>query len=416
MTATVMPNTPASPPTAVDESLPGFFGLARLMRMSFENIELGPLCQSLLKRAEDNVADACALLDASIILQFYRHTDLALQVQREALQIQRNYCLPAAHPVRVKLLALVAPGNLMANVPLECLLEDSDIELTLCYATADPNLSEIPDHDVLFFAMSESEDNRPLIEAWAPLLAQWPRPVINDPSRVYRVARDTLARLLQGQPGLAMPPTCRLSRAEAEAVAQGQRKVAEADLPFILRPVDSHAGNDLYKVDDGADLLDKLGQIAGDDFFLSPFVDYRSSDGLFRKYRVVLIEGRPYACHMGISDHWMIHYLNAGMADDADKRAEEAAFMTAFDESFAQRHAAAFAAIHQAVGLAYLGIDCAETADGRLLVFEAEHAMVVHAMDPVDRFAYKQAPMKHLFSAFRNLVLGAAEQDAPLTI
>jgi glutathione synthase/RimK-type ligase-like ATP-grasp enzyme len=411
-----MPNTPVSCPADVGTHLPDFFGLARLMRMSFENIELGPLCQSLLKRAEDNVADACALLDASIILQFYRHTDLALQVQREALQIQRNYRLPSTRPVRVKLLALVAPGNLMANVPLECLLEDSDIELTLCYATSDPNLSEIPDHDVLFFAMSESEDNRPLIEAWAPLLAHWPRPVINDPSRVYRVARDTLARLLQGQPGLAMPPTYRLGRLAIEAVAQGRRTLADAGFPFILRPVDSHAGNDLYKVDDGADLLDKLGQIAGDDFFLSPFVDYRSSDGLFRKYRVVLIEGRPYACHMGISDHWMIHYLNAGMADDAGKRAEEAAFMSTFDEGFAQRHAAAFAAIHQAVGLAYLGIDCAETADGRLLIFEAEHAMVVHAMDPVDRFAYKQAPMQHLFAAFRNLVLRAAEQDAPLTI
>ena len=53
---------------------------------------------------------------------------------------------------------------------------------------------------------------------------------------------------------------------------------------------------------------------------------------------------------MGVSQHWMIHYLNAGMYEDAAKRAEEAHFMDAFD-AFAERHAAAFEAIHARIGL-----------------------------------------------------------------
>ncbi|GAB2181304.1 hypothetical protein DLREEDagrD3_15270 [Denitratisoma sp. agr-D3] len=405
-----LPDHAASCPSP---SHPEFLGLARLMRLNFAGVELTSLCQSLLARAEADPDDAYALLDASVLLQFYRQPELALQVQAEALKLRRHYRQPTTRPLRLRLLALMAPGNLMANVPVECLLEDSDIELTISYATADPAAIELPEHDVLFFAMSETEDNRPLIEAWAARLAAWPKPVINDPAHIHRVARDTVSRLLQDHPGLAVPPTFRLTRENLDAIVAGWEGPAGTAFPLILRPLDSHAGNDLYKVDNRAELAQKLAAMAGDEFFIAPFVDYRSADGLFRKYRVVLVAGRPFACHMGISDHWMIHYLNAGMADSAAKRAEEAAFMEHFDQDFALRHQAALDAVYRAIGLDYLGIDCAETTDGRLLIFEAEHAMVVHAMDPVDRFAYKQAPMQKLFAAFRAMVLRAAGcQDA----
>ena len=46
---------------------------------------------------------------------------------------------------------------------------------------------------------------------------------------------------------------------------------------------------------------------------------------------------------MAVGDDWMVHYLNAGMATDPVKRAEEAAVMAGFDEGFAARHADALA-------------------------------------------------------------------------
>ena len=55
--------------------------------------------------------------------------------------------------------------------------------------------------------------------------------------------------------------------------------------------------------------------------------------------------------------------------------------MADFDAGFALRHAAALADIDARIGLDYFGIDCAETPDGRLLVFEVDIAMIVHAMD-----------------------------------
>jgi glutathione synthase/RimK-type ligase-like ATP-grasp enzyme len=174
--------------------------------------------------------------------------------------------------------------------------------------------------------------------------------------------------------------------------------------PLIVRPVDSHAGTDLQKVDDGTALHAYLATHPASEFYLAPFVDYSGPDGQFRKYRIVLIDGTPFICHLAISSHWMVHYLNAGMDDSAAKRAEEAAGMAAFDDGFARRHAAALAEIDSRMGLPYLGIDCAETRDGRLLIFEVDNAMVVHAMDDPGRYPYKGPVMDKVFGAFEKML------------
>jgi hypothetical protein len=111
-----------------------------------------------------------------------------------------------------------------------------------------------------------------------------------------------------------------------------------------------------------------------------------------------------------MSHHWMVHYLNAGMVESAEKRAEEADAMTSFDQGFARRHAAAFDAMHQRLELDYYIIDCAETQDGNLLVFEADAAAIIHMMDPPDLFPYKQPQMRRIFGAFEAMLHRAAGQ------
>ena len=46
----------------------------------------------------------------------------------------------------------------------------------------------------------------------------------------------------------------------------------------------------------------------------------------------------------------------------------------------------------RALGLEYYSIDCGETRDGRLLVFEIDSGAVVHAMDPVELFPVQTPP------------------------
>ena len=55
-------------------------------------------------------------------------------------------------------------------------------------------------------------------------------------------------------------------------------------------------------------------------------------------------------------------------------------------------------------GLEYMGIDCAETTDGRLLVFEGSISLVAHDMDPPSLYPYKSPQMQKLFASFYEML------------
>lgn len=407
-------NAPACPP-ASDEAPPRLTGLATLLRLSLSGADMTPLGQQLLARAQADPEDANALMDLSTILQFKRDRDLALSMQAEALRMQQLYHLPAVGDVpATRLLAVMGPGDLMANTPLECLLEGSDIQLDMLFLGPDlPAPRAVPDHDVLIVAVGESDASRPLLQKLEGYLKDWPRPVLNAPDRIARLSRDRAYALLEAAPGIVMPVSARIDRASLEQIAVGalplSARLAEGDFPLIIRPVGSHAGQALRNLDGPAAVTDYLRTLPDGEFYVSRFVDYRGADGRFRKYRIALIEGRPFACHMAISDHWIIHYLSSGMADSADKRLEEERFMATFDTDFARRHQGAFDAVAERVGLDYVVMDCAEMPDGRLLIFEIDNAMIVHAMDPVDLFPYKQPQMRKVFEAFRRMLANVAD-------
>jgi glutathione synthase/RimK-type ligase-like ATP-grasp enzyme len=393
-------------------------GAATLMRCAFYRDDLRPIGEMLLARAQANPDDANAWLDACFVLQLLGQREAGLDVQRHALATKSLYALPApARTPTLNLLVLMGPGDFMANTPIEFLLQTSSIAANVQYVTLDLPLPEqVPDHDVLFVALAQSDANVPLLRDVAQMLDGWPRPVVNRPEQIAHLSRDGAHAKLDGATGVLMPRTVRVARATAEQLAGGavdvQALLPGAAFPLIVRPLDSHAGTDLQKVADTAALRAYLAAQPSSEFYLAPFVDYSGPDGQFRKYRIVLIDGQPFICHLAISSHWMVHYLNAGMDDSADKRAEEAAGMAHFDEGFARRHAAALADIDARIGLPYLGIDCAETQDGRLLIFEVDNAMVVHAMDDPGKYPYKGPAMDKVFRAFEAMLHRAAQTAA----
>jgi hypothetical protein len=382
-------------------------GLAVLGRMAFEGVDVVPVWDRLMAKNRAAPEDAGVIMDLATLLLLTSQVESGLRVQGDALALQKLFRRPAPGPDPLKLLAIVAPGDLMANTPLDFLLEGANVELTSLYVAPGEPIPTPPDHDVAFLAIGESEANRAALDAIEPLLADWPRPVLNGkPAKIRALTRDGVAAALADAPQVLAPAAARLSRDDLAAVAAG--RCAPCAFPLLVRPIASHAGAGLAKLDAAASIPAYLADREEDRFYVTPFVDYAGADGLFRKQRIVLIEGRPFIAHMAVSERWMVHYLNAGMTESADRRAEEARFMAAFDTDFAARHAAAFAQLHARLGLDYIGLDCAETPDGRLLLFEADVAMIVHAMDPEDPFAYKKAPMHKLFGAFEAMLRKAA--------
>ena len=397
---------PASDPSEL-------IGLASLAKRAFDGGDLGPLSSDLIRRMIAEPENAAVLMDLATIEHLYGNRADALDLQRRALERQRLYRRPSAMPGRneLRLLAFMAPGDFMANTPLEFLLEGSSVRLDMVYLEPGVPLPEaVPDHDLAFVAVGQSDENQILLNALEPAVRRWPRPVLNAPERIARLSREGTWELLRSAPGMAIPATLRLSRQSLARLGGAGPSSRETQFPIIARPIGSHAGQGLTKLETPAAVPTYLQAHPEPEFYVARFIDYRGADGLFRKYRIALIDGRPYACHMGVSEHWMIHYLNAGMRESAAKRAEEARFMAEFDQDFARRHARAFAALAERVGLDYFGIDCGETPEGELLIFEADVAMIVHAMDPPDLFPYKPPQMRKVFEAFRAMLQRAAKR------
>jgi hypothetical protein len=390
---------------------------ARLFKMAFDGHDLKPLRAQLLARMEGDPLDVAALMDLSVIEQLLGNQAEGLRRQAQALRIQRLY-RPSwpTPPKALRVLALMAPGDLGNNTPIEFLLDGSDIALQILFVVpGQPLPNPLPEHDIAIATPCESDQNRSVLREIQRLIPGWPCAVLNQPDGIMRSARERMHLLLGDVPGVLMPATVRVCRTALEKMGRGLKTagdfLSEATFPLIVRPVDSHAGRSLAKLDEPSSIAAYLANQQEPEFFLSRFVDYRGSDGLFRKYRVMWVDGKPYPVHMAISDGWKVWYYNAGMANSGAKREEEARFMAEFDSGFARRHARALEAIAEAFGLEYFGIDCAELPDGRLLVFEGGVDLAAHDMDRPDLYPYKSAHMQKLFAAFREMLNRKSVRD-----
>ncbi|WP_315765731.1 MULTISPECIES: hypothetical protein [unclassified Bradyrhizobium] len=396
-------------------------GLARLAKAAFDGKDLKPLWSELIAKLLDGSATAGEGLDVALIAQLLGDKSAGLAIQQDILLSQQLYRAPCRSTApRLRVLALAAATDMGSNTPIEFLIEDADVELMTLYVIPGAELpSPLPEHDVAIVIASDSEDCQHTLQQIDQVAARWPRPLLNPPRLISNLDRDKLHRLLADIEGLMIPETVAVGRERLIEISEEREWLtaiaADLAFPIIIRPRGSHAGVGLAKVDEPIELSLYLDEHAEEEFFVARFVDYASEDGLFRKYRVVFVDGRPYACHMAIARRWDIWYLNAGMATSEAKRLEEATFMQTFDIGFGRRHRAALTAIAERIGLDYFIIDCAETKDGSLLVFEADNTAVVHNMDQPEVYPYKEPQMRKIFAAVLDMIerrVAAAREQA----
>jgi hypothetical protein len=385
-------------------------GFALLTKMAFDGENLYPLWQSLMQKVDAGTSTAGEQLDLALITQLFGHKQAGLSVQTETLKQHQLYRSPCAstHP-RLRVLALAADIDMGGNTPIEFLLQPSGIELlTLYVVDGVPLPDSLPAHDVAIVIASDSAECAGALAAIEARASNWPAPLLNPPHLIRQLDRDKLYRLIGGIEGVAIPPTIPLGRDALRSVAQGWTGLPDVArgmaLPIIVRPRGSHAGLGLARIVDAPALAGYLDVRPESEFFAAPFVDYASEDGLYRKYRIVVVDGKPYACHMAIADRWDIWYLNAGMAQDESKRQEEAMFFRTFDIGFARRHRTALRGLAERIGLDYFTIDCAETKTGDVLVFEIDNTAVVHDMDSAALYPYKPPQMHKVFDAFAAMI------------
>ncbi len=172
-------------------------GLATLAHMIYQGVDRAPILSSLTSRAASDPDDAAALMDLSTVVQLTGERDQGLAIQAHALGLARVYRCVHGGGSGIRLLALCAPGDFMANTPLDFLLDGSDV--TVYYAfSSDTELvpSQLPEHDAAVVCIAESEPNTPVLAALSSVTNAWRVGTINRHTpRIAALARDTLPDL-----------------------------------------------------------------------------------------------------------------------------------------------------------------------------------------------------------------------------
>ncbi|HEX3548801.1 MAG TPA: hypothetical protein VHT53_00390 [Candidatus Elarobacter sp.] len=330
------------------------------------------------------------------VAQILRREDLALEHQRAAIAIAPVHSTPASEHEDYALLVLCAPGPYTANTPADLLFDARRVTLHRWYVDPAGAVPALPAHDAVFVAIGESDRAVAHLAAAERFTAGARRPVLNRPDRIRGLGRVPLAETLSGARHARAVETTRIAR---DAYAR-----TGFPTPHIVRPVDSHGGHGLARIDDEAARADYVHTTSAEWLYVAPYIDYRSADGYFRKYRILFVDGEPFAFHLAISPDWMVHYYNAPMAEHAWMREEEHAFLARIEDVFHGELAEALRETAALLALDYAGIDCAIDRDGKLLIFEADNALIVHLLDDPALFGYKHVYVPRIYAALDAMV------------
>jgi hypothetical protein len=145
-----------------------------------------------------------------------------------------------------------------------------------------------------------------------------------------------------------------------------------------------------------------------EELLLLSYEDTRGADGMFRKLRMMTIDGALYPVHLAVSPNWKVHYASSSMRDVAACRDEEAAFLADPAACVGPTAMTALAQIAEAMHLDYGGIDFALDAQGQLVVFEANGAMGIFAPDADPRWDYRRPAVARARAAVVTMIVRRA--------
>jgi len=312
----------------------------------------------------------------------------------------------------VPLLLLVSARG--GNIPTQRWINDRQFAITAVYADFYPDDMALPPHALVVNAIGDADLCHAALARAADLLAHTAAPVINRPERVATTGRAAVARRLALLPGVIAPHIETLSPTDI-------LEARDLQFPLLLRRPGFHTGEHFVRVEGPGTLASAVASLAGvpTDSLAPPpsaaplanpallvisFLDARGADGMYRKYRVMFIDGVAYPLHLAISTEWKVHYFSSNMAENAAYRAEERRFLEDMPAALGLKAISALQHIGSELGLEYAGIDFALAPDGSVLLFEANATMVVFPPGPEPMWDYRRPAIDAALDAAKRML------------
>jgi hypothetical protein len=278
------------------------------------------------------------------------------------------------------------------NIPVQHWIDDRVFAVTAIYADFFDPADPLPPHTMVVNAIGDADLCRTALANAERIVANRTAPLVNHPALVRATGREDNARRLAEIPNVIAPRITPLSRA------------AGLGFPLLLRAPGYHTGQFFVRVETPDELPGAAATMPRGDPLAIEYLDARGPDGMARKYRVMFIGGALYPLHLAISPDWKVHYFTAEMEANRRFRAEESRFLDDMPAVLGDRAMMALTAIQAALGLDYAGIDFALTADGSLLLFEANATMAIIPLGPDPIWDYRRAAVTGALAAARRLL------------
>lgn len=227
--------------------------------------------------------------------------------------------------------------------------------------------------------------------------------IINHPQYILRTSRDEISRNLQNIDNLITPKTIRLLAGNKADFIKTLKKEFSDKSEILLRKIATHSGDSLIKINLLAEnLSEQLDPISFNNhpYYATQFYDFKGADSLYRKIRIIMINGKPHIRHQIISDNWNIHSNSRqGMVNNENLKREEELFM---QNSLTNFHPI-FDEIYRRVKLDIFGIDCALIDNKKLLIFEVNASMEFITQD-TSKFRYLDHHIREIKKAFISML------------
>jgi glutathione synthase/RimK-type ligase-like ATP-grasp enzyme len=315
----------------------------------------------------------------------------------------------------ISVLLLVSSGS--GNIPTASFLDDRLFMTSVIVADFLHPSAPLPSHRLVFNSIGDADLCKPALEAAARLMKRTSAPIINDPLAVFKTGRIANARRLRALQGVRTPRMIAMPRSVLTGLDGGVIISGHGfTFPLLLRSPGFHTGQNFVLVESATELLNAVTSLPGDNLLVIEYLDARSNDGNARKYRVMIIDGRIYPMHLAISRQWKVHYFTADMADYADYRSEEAAFLNDMPKIIGKKAVTALEKIGNELGLDYGGIDFGLGPAGDVLLFEANATMVVNPPDLNEQWAYRRPAVTKILDAVSIMILDKAADTSKYNV
>jgi hypothetical protein len=298
------------------------------------------------------------------------------------------------------------------NVRIQNFLSDRIFQRYLVTAEFYDSNTPLPPHQLVVNAIGDADLAAEALAGAMRLLAHTSAPVINHPAAVLTTGRAAVAQRLSALPGVRTARTMTVARGLLGAAdAQAALSALGFSFPLLLRSPGFHGGEHFLRVGTVGELPAALDTLSGSELMVIEYLNARSRDGKYRKYRAMMIDGRLYPLHCAVGNHWKMHYFSAEMADYPEHRAEDAAFLADMPAILGSRAMTALCAIQAALGLDYGGIDFGIDHNGDVLLFEANATMVILPPGPDTRWDYRRPAVGQVCGAVHAMLATRARPE-----